>query len=750
MFLKKVTGIRNVGRFKAARVAGGMYERFTLIYGGNGRGKSTLCAILRSLQTNDPTPVMRRRTFQATSDPEIGLLLDSGQVRFANGAWSAANPDVHIFDHQFVAENVHGGDQIDVEHRRNFYRIVVGPAGVALAEEVDRLDQLATAKQGELATAKKVLEQHLPSGVRLDPFLKIAADPANADKIADAERRLRAVNDAGAIASRKLLSLPPLPVLPEGFVDLLGKTAEGVAADAAAQVQAQLARHHFDEHGEAWLSQGLDHAADGTCPFCEAPLAGNGLIDAYRGFFSKAYADHRKAVADMSRALNHALSGTAALRAEQGFTTAAADAEFWLDYSDHGYAPPAAAERIVAEVEALFVAAKALLAEKNNALLETVETSTAFITAAANWSATSAELASASARIDDANRLIQAVKNGSAAGDKADIEAELAGARAVEKRHSEPVMTLAAEYLQLTADKQTLVDAKDDKKKALDAYDASIFGAYEADINSYLTSFGAGFRLADCKKSYVGKAPQSIFCLRFDNSDIDVTKASADEPGFDTTMSAGDKNTFAFAFFLAQLKRDADLTRKLVIFDDPFTSLDDFRRAMTAKEIVRSGGRAAQTLVLSHDKFFLDTVHGLIRDAQCVTMQISSTATGSSIEPWDLEREVKEGYLLDHMRLQEFADGRSGEAREMRTVMRPLLEQYIRYRFPNQILEGKWLGDMLAIIRADPQHPMTPHYAELDDINAYTAPFHHDPNAPYVEDEVRSYVTRTVAIVGGC
>ena len=53
MFLKKVTTIRSVGRFKAARIAGGNYDRFTLIYGGNGRGKSTLCAILRSLQTND-------------------------------------------------------------------------------------------------------------------------------------------------------------------------------------------------------------------------------------------------------------------------------------------------------------------------------------------------------------------------------------------------------------------------------------------------------------------------------------------------------------------------------------------------------------------------------------------------------------------------------------------------------------------------------------------------------------------------
>src|SRR3546814_12583225 len=84
-------------------------------------------------------------------------------------------------------------------------------------------------------------------------------------------------------------------------------------------------------------------------------------------------------------------------------------------------------------------------------------------------------------------------------------------------------------------------------------------------MNRFLTSFGASFRLAQCGKNYVGKVPQSTYCLRFDVSDVDVTKTSADDPGFDTTMSAGDKNTFALAFFLSQLKRDPHLANKIVV-----------------------------------------------------------------------------------------------------------------------------------------------------------------------------------------
>ncbi|MGN8171690.1 AAA family ATPase [Agrobacterium sp. 22117] len=137
MFLRKLTEIKNVCRFKAARIGGGHYERFALIYGGNGRGKTTLCAILRSLQRNDPKLIMRRKTVQAATDPTVGLLLDTGPARFSNGVWTGSSPDIHIFDQQFVDENVNGGDQVEVEHRRNFYRIDVGPHGVAFAEEVD-------------------------------------------------------------------------------------------------------------------------------------------------------------------------------------------------------------------------------------------------------------------------------------------------------------------------------------------------------------------------------------------------------------------------------------------------------------------------------------------------------------------------------------------------------------------------------------------------------------------------------------
>jgi predicted ATPase len=82
VFLKKITGIKSVGKFRRGGVSGGEYAKYTLFYGGNGRGKTTLCAVFRSLRDNNPSEVNRRQTFGATMAPEVNMLLDSGRISF--------------------------------------------------------------------------------------------------------------------------------------------------------------------------------------------------------------------------------------------------------------------------------------------------------------------------------------------------------------------------------------------------------------------------------------------------------------------------------------------------------------------------------------------------------------------------------------------------------------------------------------------------------------------------------------------
>lgn len=77
-----------------------------------------------------------------------------------------------------------------------------------------------------------------------------------------------------------------------------------------------------------------------------------------------------------------------------------------------------------------------------------------------------------------------------------------------------------------------------------------------------------------------------------------------DKPSFRNTLSGSDKSTLALALFLAKVNADPNLADTIVVLDDPFNSLDEFRRCFTAIEIRKLCGRALQTIVLSHEKYF--------------------------------------------------------------------------------------------------------------------------------------------------
>src|SRR5215813_6135196 len=114
--LRKLISIKNVGRFLSYSAAGDVeLKRYNLLFAENGRGRTTLCAILRSLQTGDAAIIRGRATLGAPGAPEIRILCGDGQtVVFNDGAWNATLPKFAIFDSTFIAENVYSGDAVEI------------------------------------------------------------------------------------------------------------------------------------------------------------------------------------------------------------------------------------------------------------------------------------------------------------------------------------------------------------------------------------------------------------------------------------------------------------------------------------------------------------------------------------------------------------------------------------------------------------------------------------------------------------
>ena len=139
--LKKIIAIENVGKFRSFHAAGDIeLRKLNLIYAENGRGKTTLCDILRSLQTGDGQFIQGRETIGVSDRPGITIRLENDTAQFKDGQWNTALPEIAVFDSTFIHENVYAGDYIDHDHKRNLYRVIIGEEGVKLAKQVDTLD----------------------------------------------------------------------------------------------------------------------------------------------------------------------------------------------------------------------------------------------------------------------------------------------------------------------------------------------------------------------------------------------------------------------------------------------------------------------------------------------------------------------------------------------------------------------------------------------------------------------------------
>jgi hypothetical protein len=71
--LKRIQKIQNIGRFVDCHSAGCEFLQETIIFGYNTQGKSTLTAILRSIQTGNNDILIGRKTFGATGNKKVEI-----------------------------------------------------------------------------------------------------------------------------------------------------------------------------------------------------------------------------------------------------------------------------------------------------------------------------------------------------------------------------------------------------------------------------------------------------------------------------------------------------------------------------------------------------------------------------------------------------------------------------------------------------------------------------------------------------
>lgn len=757
--LRRVIAIKNVGRFRnSAATPNPGFAKHTFIFGGNGFGKTTFSVVMRSAQSGDAAPVLGRQTLGSSDAPEIDLLFADGNRRLQNGTWSATAPKISIFDGIFVAANVHSGDVVDVAHRRNLYRVIVGAEGVGLAEQEQALAEEARAKQSDLTTAERAVQLLVPRGTALRDFLDLPADPEIDAKIEAQRQVVNALKQAETIRTRPALTPPALPAIPTAIRAILAKSIDGVAADAEARIAAHIRRHGMQHDGERWIGEGMAFVVEDSCPYCGRDgLSGLALIKSYRAHFSDAYRALQGEVAavraEVERAFGVAAQGQVGMTVERNRNVL----EFWEQRCAVEPANFPAQEETVAHMQEVLTHLTALLERKTAALLQPISEAPELASAQERQALITGSMAAYNSACAAANLAIQTVKAAAAGGDPSAAEAELLRLETMKRRHDPAAVAVCDRYTQLDAEKRDLERRKGEVRQQLEAHTARVIRPYENRINHYLDLFNAGFKIVRTDHGYPGGIATSTYQLSISDIPVELgdSRTPIDLPSFKNTLSAGDRATLALAFFLAHLEREPDLAERIVIFDDPFTSQDAFRRHQTIYEIMRAANACAQIVVLSHHADFLQQLWQKCPIDQRAAMQIIyHPATGSKLAAFDLDDACRGRARAELDDLLAFRATGAGNLREIIKKLRVVLETFFRSNFPGGFLPEDNLGAILQKIRAGGAgHPAHSHYETLERINDYTANYHHGEDARGATEivldqtELMGYVNTTLRIV---
>jgi wobble nucleotide-excising tRNase len=319
---------RNAGQFGSAAAADIPLERLTLVYAENGRGKTTLAAILRSLATGNALQITERRRLAAPNPPHVVIECTGGSppAVFQNGAWNRTFSEMVVFDDVFVDENVCSGLVVESEHRQRLHDLVLRAHGVALNRTLQQTVVLIEEHNSTLRAGADAIPANIRTGLSVDDF---CAQPARADideAIRDAERTLVASKEKDSIRAMQEfepISLPPIDAA--ALTALHARDLPELDRAAAGHVQNHIITQGKDV--EAWVASGMDRIPGGSadvagkpCPFCTQNLGGSAMIAHYRTYFGDAYAGLKQEVLDATKTFadQHGFDAPAAFERSAG------------------------------------------------------------------------------------------------------------------------------------------------------------------------------------------------------------------------------------------------------------------------------------------------------------------------------------------------------------------------------------------------------------------------------------------------
>ena len=740
---------RNVGLFDSVdTVANIPLGRLTLIYAENGRGKTTLAAILRSLATGDAIPIAERRRLAAQHPPHVVLDCSGGPAPaiFENNAWNRTFPDMAVFDDVFIDHNVYSGLAVEPEHRQNLHDLILGSRGVILNQRLQDLVAKIEIHNSALRAKASAIPPTESGTLSVDDFCSL---PPRADidtAIQSAERNLAAAREQDPVRNSSVFDTLTLPAFDVTAIErLLQEDLPSLNAAAAARVQDHLAR--LGQRAEAWIEEGMRRVPQVSrgnatpCPFCGQDLAGSEFITHYQAYFSDEYAGLKRRVSETLAAINRAHGGDVPAAFERAVRITGERRQFWSQFCD---VPDATLDTatIARNWRAARESVVDALTAKQGSPLESLTLTNEAHTAISQFETHRASIGALNQRLQEANAGILVVKERAATANPTTLAADVTRLKAIKARHTPGIAALCTDYLTEKAAKASTEQLRDQARTALDQHRTSTFPGYQTAINVYLQRFNAGFGIGSVTSANTRGGPTCTYDVMINNTPVPVAGGEPvpGQPSFRNTLSAGDRNTLALAFFFASLDQDSALSNKVVVIDDPISSLDEHRALTTVQEIRHLAERVAQVIVLSHNKPFLCRIWEGTSATMRAALQVARDGVGSTIRIWDVNQDCITEHDRRHLLLRNYLNNGTLNNREVAKAIRPVLEAFLRVAFPEHFPPGRLLGYFLDNCRqriATLQEILnTQDTQELSNLLEYANRYHHDTNAAWETEAI--------------
>ncbi|HWY78929.1 MAG TPA: AAA family ATPase [Candidatus Sulfotelmatobacter sp.] len=618
-------------RFGTVHSFDGSLVKSNIFFAENGSGKSNVIKIIKSL--NGQTIVLGKHWDNTTEVKIIKVTLDDGtNVNYTNNVWDSAllNEKFIIFDKSYIEKFVYSfssnsTDTPQIRQQRGKNIVYLGDFA-QYQKEIDRInnlkDEISTKNNNFLQVERVAIEIVLRDKNITIAVLELEKDDIlnlKSEELEDKQDKLQKKKEELEKIEKSLKEKNKINNLV-----LLSDTNDNLAIEedfnpdslfnftVSKGLQETL---HKISHKKGFIMEGLKQLGEGSkfCPFCEQSIANQNyiqIIKDYKTVFDETFSNEEKRIRQLLTKYKNVLENLRDLRAPVENNNRLSEIRQFLNIDENFM------ELILTDNKKNTIKTEIRLIEgKQSNLLDKIQGS--------QYDVIKKNIEEAKQNIVEYNKTVKKINDMTL-----QLRKDLDDGKLKERKES-----IAKEITNL--DKEIFyIEKKDifikyfaslEKYKENNKTIESLERIYQSlkikiveKFNTFVTEY---FELI---KNFIKEISPAMDILQVDGESTLDRRNSQDSAqcGFKVKyngedcmdgLSEGEKQVIALAFFFAQLRKDND-KNKIIILDDPITSFDAGKRKSTAELIHRE--------TQAFDQLFLFTCDPLFRE-YCLK-QISS------------------------------------------------------------------------------------------------------------------------------